>query len=197
MYTSSDPQNTALVAMLVCLSMAGSARANNLLVNPNFDVDSSGWAHGVAGVTHIADAGWPAPGALRFENSTCCTRAASQCVAVSGGASHEFGAALRQGPVAPGQAGDGIGLDVFWYDNADCSHPALPGGEELAPIVDNAWEVHMHVDAIAPETARSALVRIRQYNFAGLADFVSYADSAFFQPTPFGIFADGFEALAE
>lgn len=197
MHTPLPSRAAVLLGVLLPLAIAPPAPAANLLLNPNFDADASGWAYGVIGVTHISDEGWPAPGALRFDNSACCTRAASQCVAVIGGVVYEFGAALRQGPLAPGQAGDGIGLDVSWYDNADCSHPALPGGEELAPTVGAGWSIHAKFEAVAPETARSAWVRIRQYNFAGLVGFVSYADSAFFQPTPFGIFRDGFEAIAE
>lgn len=197
MHTPLETRIIARITSLLCVGMASSVWAGNLLVNPNFDVSSAGWAHGLAGVVHITDDGWPTPGALRFENDVCCTRAASQCVAVRGSDSYEFGAALRQGPLAPGQAGDGIGLDVFWYDNTDCSHPALPGGEQLAPEVGTAWGFYMQLDVNAPETARSALVRIRQYNFAGLAGFVSYADSAFFQPTPFDIFVNGFEPADE
>jgi len=197
MHTPPASRNLASLSALLCLSMASSALAGNLLVNPDFDTDIEGWSTGLFGVTHIADDGWPAPGALRLENDVCCTRAASQCVAVHGGESYEFGVALRQGPLAPGQAGDGIGMEVFWFDNDDCSNLALPGGESLAPDVGSSWDFYLREDVIAPESARRAFVRIRQYNFAGLAGFVSFADSAFFQPTPFGIFENGFEPQPE
>ncbi len=59
--------------------------------------------------------------------------------------------------------------------------------------VGTEWDLYMWLEVIAPETARSAWVRIRQYNFAGLVGFVSYADSASFQPTPSDIFGSGFE----
>jgi hypothetical protein len=179
---------------LACVAFlaSGTAHAQNLLTNPGLDFDLQGWNH-MLYVTHVADDGWPAPGAMRFSSDFCCTQAASQCVPVVGGESYEFGAALRRGELMPGQFGDGVGMDVLWFTTSDCSGPGMPEGAELAPAVSTGWEFHLQADVSAPAAAQAALVRVRQYNFAALTGLVGFADSVVFQPSPAIVFADGFE----
>jgi hypothetical protein len=187
-----DPAARMLICVVCCASVP--TQAQNLLQNPGFDHDLSGWDH-MLYVSHVSDDGWPAPGAMRLSSSFCCTQEASQCIPVVGGARYEFGAAFKLGPVAPGQAGDGIGIDIFWHTSADCSGPTLPGAMTLAPDVSTSWDFHLVPDLPAPATAGTALLRVRQYNFAALTGMVSFADSVIFQLAP--VFRDGFEPPPE
>lgn len=170
------------------------AAATNLLANPDFELDAAGWQLSIESrVTHAADQGVPA-GALRFESDACCTIQAAQCVAVDAGVRYDLGGFFLHGEQHEGQAGDGVGMDLQWFADVACGfHPQLglhywtwdqPVGPE--------WTLRADLDLQAPAGARSALVRIRQYNFAGLPDFVSYADAVFFQRAP-GIFSSSFE----
>jgi hypothetical protein len=185
-----DPAARMLICVVCCA--AGPTAAQNLLQNPGFDHDLSGWDH-MLYVSHVSDDGWPAPGAMRISSDFCCTQSASQCVPVVAGARYEFGAAFKRGPVVPGQVGDGIGIDVFWHASADCSGPTLSGGT-LAPEVSAVWDFHL-TDVPAPVEASAARLRVRQYNFAALTGMVSFVDSVIFQLAP--VFRDGFESVAE
>lgn len=171
-----------LTVTALVLGTAGTATAANLLVNPDFDSDLANWnptnaSQGTA--TFDGSDGSPSAGSVLFTGVACCTVQVLQCVAVSAGQSYDFGAVLKQGPVAPGQAGDGMGIDVTWYDAANCSGSDL-ATDTLAPSVTTSWVRYAKGNVVAPPGAQSASYRIRQYNFAGLTNLTSHADHAFF-----------------
>lgn len=171
---------------LLALALAGNVHAANLLVNPNFDTDANSWqlSESSQGSSFFdAATGDPAPGSVEFNGVACCTVQVSQCVAVTAGQAYDYGAELIQGPIAPApQSGDGIGLDLHWYnDNACATQSTLI--DTLTPDVSGTWTRYGHGNVVMPVGAQSVMFRIRQYNFAALPSLTSHADSAFFGPS--------------
>lgn len=165
-------------------SFAATAGAANLLTNPNFDTDLSGWtatnaSQGAA--TFDNSTGSPSPGSALLTGIACCTVQVSQCVAVVAGQSYDFGASLKEGPTAPGQSGDGTGVDLIWFSNGTCTGGAL-GVVPFQPAITTSWASYSST-AVAPVSSLAVQYRIRQYNNAALSNLTSNADNAFFGPS--------------
>lgn len=164
---------------------AGRVQAQNLLTNPNFDADLSGWAttNASQGVTSWDGGdGSPSAGSVLLSGVACCSIVVSQCVPVVAGQSYDLGASLIQGPTAPAQTGDGAGVDVRMYSDGACSVPPALVTVQVQPALTGTWTRYAKGAVVAPPGAQSALFRIFQYNFAGLPNLTSHADSAFFGP---------------
>ncbi|GAA0713947.1 hypothetical protein [Dokdonella soli] len=175
-----------LVALALAMSTgAAGVGAANLLVNPDFNTDLGGWGTTNASqgtTTFDGTAGSPAAGSVLLSGVACCTVQVSQCVPVTAGQSYDFGANLIEGPTAPGQSGDGTGVDLHWYTDAACA-TAYISQNVLQPAISSTWARYGQGSVVAPAGAQSVWFRIYQYNFKGLANLTSHADHAFFGPS--------------
>jgi len=190
-----DSRRLATAAFLWCFTI--DAFATNLLDNPDFDpaLELSGWsvisaAQGAA--TYDGSDGSPASGSVLLTGVACCTVDVAQCLKVTGGQRYDFGASLKQGPTAPGKAGDGTVVELFWFpDTANKCTATLIGAASIVQNLTTSWQSYS-ASAVAPPLAAYVLYRIAQYNFAELTDLTSHGDSAYFYPDT--IFGNGFEA---
>lgn len=134
------------IGRLACLTFAGlvvvpgAARAQNLLVNPGFDADLSGWSANVAGSWDgtMDAAGSPTSGSVLVEvtlgPSVSSNGGVSQCVTgIMPGTSYDFGGQvfLSQSPGSFARAY----IAVLWYDDATCTGPTI-SNDQAVPVFD-------------------------------------------------------------
>jgi hypothetical protein len=116
-------------AGLVLWCSAASASAQNLLTNPNFDTDLSGWS--VFGAVFDGTAGSPTPGSAKFTASVAGTNATifsglTQCVSgIVAGTSYDVSGQLRLSSAPPGGTAF---VAVAWYTGAACTSPVSTDG---------------------------------------------------------------------
>jgi hypothetical protein len=146
----------------VC-ALSPPALAQNILVNPYFDSDLSGWtALGGTAAWSAEDAdGRPGSGGARLttpatEGDTVAS--ISQCVAVTGGSDYAFEVKLMRPSTEPQVSAFG---SVSWFSSAGCNgfiedETAL----ESFPTTQEGWDLAEAVVA-ATAQAQSALVRLR------------------------------------
>jgi hypothetical protein len=146
---------------LVLLLAGSAAPAQNLLVNPDFDSDISGWTADVAWInpTHdLEDMDEPSPsGSVLVENSrsTGGGNGLFQCVEVSGGTVYDFSIWTRipTGQAIPGEAE----LRLFWFANTTCDFSDFITDDFIPPIStpSAAWTEILALDLSAPIGAQS------------------------------------------
>ncbi len=152
-----------LVGLCLLLATAGLASAQNLIVNPDFASDLSGWTIPLLplgyGVDWIGGGGADGPGSVRIsvDADVGATQVVlTQCVAVAPSTSYEFGAhvflvgGLDQVPI--GQ------LSVAWYTSGGCVNVV---GGALSSTTDNtvnAWQSVSAGGQMSPAGAASAEV---------------------------------------
>ncbi len=54
---------------------------------------------------------------------------------------------MLHGPVMPGQANDGIGINLNWHESPYCSGVSLPDAITIAPQVPEQWTSY-RLDAV-------------------------------------------------
>ena len=180
---------------LVLAAVGGTAAAQNLLVNPNFDSNVAGWSFTTPGTftwDSSLDAGSnPLSGSGRLDNTSPATNGtsfAAQCVAVTGGSTYDFLAKIR---IPSGQSQTGhANVVVNFYDGASCGGSNVGG--TASPIVlsttTDTWVQSQVLAFAAPGTAVSAQVNLWVDKVEANGSFVVNFDDAAFglaqSPTP-------------
>lgn len=129
------------LAMLLVLGSAGSASAQNLVVNPHFDTDASSWTLNPPGAFDpTTDAGGsPSSGSVlaAYPGALLGSVPVFQCVqGIVAGNSYTFGGSVliaqQSGPASA------VAIEVQWVSNSACS---AFNGLSVAPTIStlNAW----------------------------------------------------------
>jgi hypothetical protein len=179
------------------IAAAPCALAQNLIANPDFDSDVSGWNPLGENLTIEWSAsdydGNPSSGSLLGTNTAApsANLAVDQCVgSITPGESYRFAGWVK----APsGQTSTGI-VQMYWYWR---SSPSCGGTQTLAQSTSWAneaddWTYLSTNTEIAPEGAVSAQVALSIYKTSPVpGTFQAFYDGIDFRKT--GIFSDGFE----
>ena len=183
------------LALFLVLATAGTAAAQNLLVNPNFNSDVSGWSFTTPGTftwdsSLDADSN-PSSGSGRLDNTSPAafgTSFAAQCVAVTGGSSYDFSAQIR---IPSGQTDTGYAAVVANFYNAASCGGSNVGGTSTPQVLStttNTWVLSQVLAFAAPGTAVSAQVSLWVNKTEDTGSLVVNFDNAFFglagSPTP-------------
>jgi hypothetical protein len=184
-------------ALLLVLVTAGTAAAQNLLVNPNFDSDVSGWSFTTPGTftwdsTLDADSN-PSSGSGRLENGSTVafgTSFAAQCVAVTGGSNYDLMVQIR---IPSGQTDSGYAMiNVNFYNAASCGGSNVGGASspQVLSTTTDTWVLSQVLNQAAPGTAVSAQVSLWTNKTEATGSLVVNFDNAAFgltgtlAPTP-------------
>lgn len=152
-----------VLALAAAVACAAAVRADNLLINAEFDAGLSGWQVDFPEVHYSgADSGFsPDSGAMQIDHPAAATELAfrgRQCVAVTGGLPYE--AAVRAALLGPDHPRGAVFVEVAWYVTEGCAGEAL-ASERLAESDVRYWFwLLLQGGAIAPEGARSARVAL-------------------------------------
>lgn len=144
------------------VAFASSASAQNLLLNPDFDIGIGDWSIGSQEFITIDPSasdvdGSPASGSL--EMNTAVTGWAAQCVAVIGGEDHRFAGAIA--PLSGAPSTIDFSLELLSYTSADCSGAPIAASDELiAPTQLDVWHL-LETTVVLPASANSAEFRLR------------------------------------
>lgn len=181
----------AVVPVLVALVLtAAGASAQNMLVNPDFDNDLSGW-DGPA-MWDPADAyGSDSSGSATWINDYAAggSTIVRQCVNFTQWIEGFDLAAFAFIP--SGQPGEGYTyLTVAFYSDSDCGTYMTGRGSQSFSDFDN-W-VLVHLTGWTPSGAASVQIAAANQKTAP-GDFQTYCDAFFFAANPEMVFADGFE----
>lgn len=172
-----------LAATVLLLLASASAQAQNLLSNPGFDTDLTGWFEGEGSqgsVTPQGGDGDTAPGSAQFDATACCTLSISQCLAVDPSTDYEFGGSVKlAGATVPAGGDEGLGFDLQWSSDATCTAPV--GTAALNVPNTDAWVRHVGA-ATSPGNAQSVLFRARQFNFVAPHSLSARVDDTVFGP---------------
>jgi hypothetical protein len=175
-----------VIALLYGAAAAAPAAAQNLLTNPGFDSDLSGWddnsGSGTFDATRDAD-GSPTSGSVRkLQNVTANNTApfmVRQCVTagVVDDAAYNLGARIRMNQ-AP--AGGETRIGFSFHGNLTCQFDVLAGGELLTSTASSAWQLVSH-SPIAPPGTQSISIFI-DFRAGGTGgDFEVNADNVFIE----------------
>jgi hypothetical protein len=181
----------AAVFSLTCflfLTLVSSSSAQNLLTNPGFATDTSGWTLGVSFMTasweNLDATGQSGSGSV-LETSTVAglTNGLTQCVPVVAGQAYDFGARI----MAPGGESNQFdaNAEVVWYSGSSCRSTSL--GTDDGAFVSGTSSVFVGTSAsgkVAPAGAGSAslILALGVAPGASLPVSVSF-DDAYFQPS--------------
>jgi hypothetical protein len=174
------------LASAALLLVATPVAATNLLTNPGFASDLSGWSLGVNFVT----AAWQPLDATGQSDSGSAsvtiaapgiTNGLQQCVPVTAGTSYDFGARIE---LPPGQPDATASAVLVWYTGPSCTGGTV-GGEPSTPAVATGGSAFVGVSAtaVAPSGALSATVVLVVGDPPSLSSAVAYFDDAYFQPS--------------
>jgi hypothetical protein len=190
------------VCLLAFAAASATARADNLLVNPDFDLAAGlgGWtAHELADNTYTPCSGTGSCGAFLFTEDECCAQPASgsisatsplldfsellECVTVAENTAYDYGAWLRLTNRPPGIEPGLPGVSVSWFASADCSGSAMSSGPQDG-TESLLWTRIGIPSIVAPMGAHSAafILAIGVSGDAGVMVTAEY-DSAFFGPS--------------
>jgi len=179
-----------LAALLLTVLFSPSASGQNLLVNPDFDTDLSGWSG--PGVWDSPDAfGSPSSGSATWINTFVSGGAlyVMQCVELTPWV--EGYDLAGYGFVPSGQPGSGYTfLSVAFFSDAGCN-TYLTGGSTAGSSVLDSWTL-LERTGWTPIGAASAQIAAGNQKTAP-GDFQVWGDAIFFGPNPDMIFHDGFE----
>lgn len=177
--------------LLAFLFPVGTA-AQNLVVNPGFDVDTSGWT-GIGVWDPLDLVGSASSGSASWNNPNASTSGAlyvTQCIEVSGVfEGYYFGSWSF---IPSGQVGTGIaGLSVTFYSDPAClDYIEGAGGSQTADL--DAWR-HLSIEGWVPTGAGSAKIGALNQKY-GAGDFQVHHDSVHFGRHTIMVFGDGFES---
>lgn len=158
---------------LVSLATAVPGRAQNLLVNADFDTDLSGWtltgspaaeAWSSDDVAGEDDSGSAELGVLASDPGFVMSARLDQCVPVVGGAQYDLAAFIKE-PAGQPVSGRAL-IDLRWFGDATCEGAEIGGSPGATPLEDlpGEWvlaqEEHVFSTAFAPEGAAGARVSL-------------------------------------
>ncbi len=180
----------ALLLVSVLAAVGGTAAAQNLLVNPNFDANVTGWSFTTPGTftwdsSLDADSN-PLSGSGRLDNTSPVAAGSSfaaQCVAVTGGSNYDFLAKIR---IPSGQSQTGYAnVVVNFYNAASCSGSNVGGtaSPSVLSTTSDTWVQSQVLAFAAPGTAVSAQVNLWVNKAEANGSLVVNFDSAAFGPT--------------
>lgn len=174
----------AILALALTIG-PGRAQAQNLLANPNFDADISGWTvagGSVGSATWDGTDGSPTAGSLLLDSTGSSQLQVYQCLPVTAGQSYDLGASVLPGSTAPSNFGDGLSILTVWFTDTACS--AYPGlsSQNLQPASGGTWARYGVSTQAAPAGTQSVLFLIRVTNVAGLPSLNYRVDRAFYGP---------------
>ncbi len=164
------------------LASAGPATGQNLLDNPSFELDLSGWTLQAPSDIHWDTrdtAGLPTSGSARIaEDTASATASLYQCLAVSAGSTYTMGSRVFVPASQDAQASAGVSLD--WYSSGDCTTGSLgESGDSLAGGIEETWS-RISIAALAPPGASSVAATLGVRNLDGTFDWVAFFDDAYF-----------------
>ena len=151
-----------LITLLATMLLAAPVTAQNLLVNPDFDLDptisGNGWSTtGTGTLSWNQAAGEPSAPSARTSQDGTELMVLSQCVPIVGGSSYDFSARSHTyTSISP--ARNGVSLSVFTTD--DCSGAPIenvPTNQETFPTDFALRERNGYV---VPANARSARIEL-------------------------------------
>jgi hypothetical protein len=195
-----------VLAFLGAFASTGTAAAQNLLVNGNFDSNVLGWGFvGTGSFTRDssldADSD-PSSGSGRLENTAPVgfgASSATQCVAVTGGRNYDFKAWIR---FPTGQASSGRAMvNVNFFDAAGC-HGSNIGGSaspNVQSTTTGTWVLSQVVAIAAPASAVSAQINLDSVKTEATGSLVANFDAAVFSsalPTRGDFNGDGLAEMA-
>jgi hypothetical protein len=169
------------------LFLAGPAGAQNLLTNPGFATDLSGWS------TNGLNAVWQAVDATGQSNSGSASvtvsapgesMGISQCVPVTAGQQYDFGARVEVPAGQNGQNGEPVfgNMTIVWASGAGCTGSRV-GNELETPSIQTDFFFGTSMSQTAPAGAASATVLLIVQDPPGLGSATAYFDDAYFQPS--------------
>lgn len=186
-----------LVTALGLVLTAGSwSSAQNLLVNPNFDTDVSGWTTwgtDVAIVWNPEDAhGSPTSGSGEVINSHAGSASglrAFQCVSVTGGAYYQLRGKLLIPPGQPTLRGGE--LAIWWYADGSCQALIFTAVSPLVVWPEDEWVETAAPLSEAPIAALSAWISLAVNQFEPGGTVSVLFDDLLFREV---LFVDGFDS---
>jgi len=180
------------VMILIVTTAASPTVAQNLVVNPDFDIDTSGWSGPAAWDTLDVDGSTTSGSATYLITSVGASGAAFalQCVVldpmIDG---YDFSAWTY---VASGQTATGFArADLWWYTDTLCDSFLSSAVFSNSSLFD-VWEPSGG-SAFTPPTALSVRVTAINQSF-GDGDFQVYVDGFSLEPNLSMIFGDSFES---
>jgi hypothetical protein len=150
-----------LITVLTLMLLAAPVVAQNLLVNPDFDLDptlaGNGWvATGTGVLAWIQGDGDPSPPSARTTQQGAESMILCQCVRIVGGATYDFSArSYTHAAYVPGT--NSVSLSV--YPTLDCSGAPIENvltDQETFP----SWAFRERIGYVAPANARSARIEL-------------------------------------
>jgi hypothetical protein len=161
----------------VAIVWAGLARADNLLVNPNFDLDptdpANGWTSvGDGTVEFLSGIGMPDPPSVRLLAMAGQAVTLEQCRPIQGGLPYDFGARSFTND-AFGDSQNSVALSVFSLEG--CSGLLETVEADLETFPD--WADRRRHGYQAPPAAQSARIELASLSNSGVDD-IDF-DSAF------------------
>lgn len=184
--------------LLAALLVGPGAWSENVVFNPDFDTDVSGWT--VEAEVSIAwstvDANLdPSSGSAEVTNSSAGAndgRGMSQCVdiAVVEGAAYDFGGKVLI-PDAQARTGSAQ-IGVRWLADPGCSGSTVGSQPRRETGTLGAWVELSATEQIAPAGAASVLFLAFPSKIEAGGSLVAHFDDLYFRNTP--LFADGFES---
>lgn len=180
-----------ILVLLVSL-LAGTLSAQNMVVNPDFDLNADGWVIlPAASWTSFDRENSPDSGSVFFANSGTGNGGytfASQCIelpVLEDG--YIFGAFLY---IAPGSTTGGISYSsLWWYSGSGCS--SFITADSSTQISNTGVWTISRASGVPPGGTQSALITFTNQRY-GDGSFDVYVDSAFLEPAR--IFSNGFES---
>jgi hypothetical protein len=156
---------TNLVGLCLLLATAGMASAQNLIVNPDFVSDLSGWNIPLLplgyGVDWIGGGGADGPGSVRINVNADVGGSQvvlTQCVAVAASTSYDFGAHVF---LVGGLDNIPVGqLSVAWYTSGGCVNVAGGTLSSATNNTVNAWQSVSAAGQMSPAGTASAKVSL-------------------------------------
>ncbi|MEE4273109.1 MAG: hypothetical protein V2I67_15660 [Thermoanaerobaculales bacterium] len=183
---------SAIAVLVLILVVPVGVEAQNLLVNPNFDTDASGWS-GLGSWDPLDVDGSPSSGSATWLNDWPGSGGSmyfSQCIElVAPIEAFDLRAYIY---IPGGQAGTGYAsLAAWFYSDSACDDFIWSYGPPPASVL-GVWQLAEDTDW-APNNAAS--VQIGLFNQeSGTGDFRVYHDAVYFGPNSTMVFGDGFES---
>jgi len=169
----------ALILGLLALG-AAPAMAQNLIANPTFDTDYSGWPVGAAQWVAEDCCGNPASGSITSHQDETLI---SNCIDVTGGSSYDLTLWTKYVPVNPSLPSPNGFAYVVWMSAAACGGVAIdfPNYPDLAPGGGAAWH-KVGATFVAPAGAQSVSIELGGYHCGLSCGGDTYFDNVAFGP---------------
>lgn len=171
------------VSLVVLLGVTRPAQAQNLVTNPGFTTNDTGWLFGGGGQwdgTRDAD-GSPTSGSSRLTATNLPanfgTYGRQQCITgITAGAQYQFGGAIL---VTQGTTGAAGRISILWTSNTACN-AYLPTSFSPTVTTQGTWTTTSATVA-APATAVAALVSLDMIGGTTTGDTAVNWDNVFLQ----------------